>query len=815
MPFFTDNIRAGASGGSADYFDYEIDQSVRMNGGPYFSKSPSGNSRKFTIAFWLKRSRLQTHTMLMSAAGGNHPGGADIHQFGLDSDNRLFAFAYENSNSQKYNVKTKRRLNDVSNWYHIVYNYDSTQSTSSNRIRFYINGELMTDLQESSYPGQNQTNYINNGYPAIIGHESRRYRYPLHGYFSEFIFLDGQYLDASNFGEYHTLTNQWVPKEYGGSYSGTSFYLNFANGGDLGNDVSGLNNDWSTSSLGSQDKVTDTCTNNFCIMAHTDKNSGITVREGGLDPYTNPGFDQIRGTMSMESGKWYWEAYADNLSDSFIGVIGVESKMHPNDRGGETPNDAVIRQNNGDVRRNGSTYSYGGGSYSNGNVLGFALDMDNKKFYFAVNGTYQNSGNPANGTGTVVSSFTTAVCPGVSLYDGRSCTYNFGQEGTFNGQVSAGNNSDENGIGNFKYAPPSGFLALCSKNLPDTDIKQGNKHFDILYFNGTGDTGRTLTGLNFQPDFFWGKSRSAGFQHIIYDSVRGTGTSKSLSSNQTTVEGHNSSHSNLTSFNSDGVTFGATSSTDILNYAGGQAVGWFWKGGGSAVTNNEGSRTSQVSANPSAGISIGTFTAQSSGSHTYGHGLGVAPKFIITKSRSLNGGEWYCYHHSIGQNGWIKLNTNAAATTGNSAAWGTSPTSTVFTYGAGLVNQGNIVFYAFSEVEGFSKMGLFEGDGNSSFPNSPFVHTRFTPKFVIIKSIDHGEHWNKPVFQNSQRYNGEVQFLSANLANSERNMDQNPAIDYYSNGFKIRTSDGNLNRNGSSFLYVAFAERPFKYSNAR
>lgn len=802
-----DSIRLGASGVVEDYFDYEINQSVRMNGGPYFSKSPSGNSRKFTISFWLKRSRLQTHTMLMSAAGGNHPGGADIHQFGLDSDNRLFAFAYENSNSQKYYVRTKRRLNDVSNWYHIVYNYDSTQSTSSNRIRHYINGELMTDLENASYPGQNQTNYINNGYPAIIGHESRRFRYPLHGYFSEFIFLDGQYLDASNFGEYHTLTNQWVPKEYSGSYSGTSFYFDFANGGDLGNDVSGLNNDWSASSLGSQDKVTDTCTNNFCIMAHTDKNSGITVREGGLDPYTGSGFDQIRGTMSMKSGKWYWEVYADSLSDSFIGVIGVESKMHPNNQGGETPNDAVIRQNNGDVRRNGSTYSYGGGSYSNGNVLGFALDMDNKKFYFAVNGTYQNSGNPVNGTGTVVSSFTTAVCPGVSLYDGRSCTYNFGQEGTFNGQVSAGNNSDQNDIGNFKYAPPSGFLALCSKNLPNTSIKQGDKHFDILYYTGNGST-RTISGLEFTPDFLWIKNRSNAFSSAILDSVRGA--FKRLRSDSSNVEDGNDSDS-ISGFISGGFT---TGDDDAVNQNGADIVAWCWKGGGSAVTNNEGSRTSQVSANPSAGISIGTFTAQSSGSHTYGHGLGVAPQVVITKSRTINS-NWYVYTKVVGQNGWILLDDSGAATTGNSAAFGATPTSTVFTYGQGLVNQGDIVFYAFSEVEGFSKIGLFEGDGNSSFPNSPFVHTRFTPKFVIIKSIDHGEHWNIPIFQNSQRYNGEVQFVSSNLSNSERNLDQNPAIDYYSNGFKIRTSDGNLNRSSSTFLYIAFAEKPFKYSNAR
>ena len=161
MPFF-DPIRLGASG-SADA--YEIQNSLRHNSGAYLNSSFNGNNQTFTVAMWIKRGQLDSDMMLMSAAGSNHPGGADIHQFGIDSSNRLFAFAFINSNSQRYNVKTNAKLEDCSNWYHLTYNYDSTQGTSSNRIRLYINGELQTDLANSDYPSSNEGNYINGGKP--------------------------------------------------------------------------------------------------------------------------------------------------------------------------------------------------------------------------------------------------------------------------------------------------------------------------------------------------------------------------------------------------------------------------------------------------------------------------------------------------------------------------------------------------------------------------------------------------------------------------------------------------------------------------
>ena len=230
---------------------------------------------------------------------------------------------------------------------------------------------------------------------------------------------------------------------------------------------------------------------------------------------------------------------------------------------------------------------------------------------------------------------------------------------------------------------------------------------------------------------------------------------------------------------------------------------WCWKGGGTAVSNNDGSVTSTISANQEAGFSIVQFESQTSSSNiTVGHGLGRKPAFWMWKSID-NTVDWYNYHRDIGYNGWINLSTTSQATTGNAAAWGAEPTATVLTHGSGLMNQNTIMMYVWAEIPGFSRFGSYVGNGNA---NGPFVYCGFRPAFVLTKMIDTmNENWT---ISDSSRstYNPVDLFLRPD----EAVMDTSGAatMDFLSNGFKLRNTDDKTNRDGGTFIFMAFAEQP-------
>ena len=226
-------------------------------------------------------------------------------------------------------------------------------------------------------------------------------------------------------------------------------------------------------------------------------------------------------------------------------------------------------------------------------------------------------------------------------------------------------------------------------------------------------------------------------------------------------------------------------------------------------SNFDGSLQATVKANTTAGFSIGTYTAQSSGSATVGHGLGVAPDVVITKSRTVTS-NWYSYHQAIGQDGWIFLNDHAAATTGNSAVWNPAPTSSVFTYGSGLVNFGDVVFYAFSEVAGYSKFGSYTGNGNA---DGPFIFTGFRPAWIMIKRTNSSEGWQ--IFDNKRSPINEIGDVIEANTNAAAVTSIPNWLDFLSNGIKLRAHYTNGNGSGSTYIYLAFAESPFKNSRAR
>ena len=335
-------------------------------------------------------------------------------------------------------------------------------------------------------------------------------------------------------------------------------------------------------------------------------------------------------------------------------------------------------------------------------------------------------------------------------------------------------------------------------------INKGSDYFGVLTYTGDGAASKTVvdtSAVTFQPDFVWVKGRSGATDHALYDSVRGT--TKQLESNTTTAE--TTETTGLTSFVNGGFTVGNLAQ---MNTSGATYVAWCWKAGGSTSSNTSGSITSTVSVSTTAGFSVATWTAPSSGNWTIGHGLGVAPSFVITKSRSAGG--WIIYHSALGNTKWLEF-TTAAAQTGTSFPFNsTSPTSTLITYGNATSwgASANFVTYAWAEIAGFSKFGSYTGNGST---DGPFVYTGFRPKFILAKRTDTaGFDW---IMTDSSRstYNVVDKRLFGNTSDAESSA--TTPYDYLSNGFKLRNTNTNENASGGTYIYMAFAENPFSSNN--
>ena len=358
------------------------------------------------------------------------------------------------------------------------------------------------------------------------------------------------------------------------------------------------------------------------------------------------------------------------------------------------------------------------------------------------------------------------------------------------------------------------YLPLSTANLPDPaiDPAQGSSpedYFSTVLWTGDDVVGRSITGVGFQPDFSWIKCRNTARNNGFWDAVRGAGYF--LSSNLTGAETDRTT-AGLTSFISDGFTVGAGSE---VNNTGETYVGWNWKANGSGVSNTDGSITSTVSANTESGFSIVSYTGNGTLGATIGHGLGVQPSMVMVKARNVVAG-WYVEHKGLTGFGTrtIFLNETSAESAASSHWNNTAPTSSVFTVGnSGGVNQNtkDYIAYCFADVEGFSKFGSYEGTNNA---DGPFIYLGFRPKFFLLKNVDSALNWI--IFDDERDpYNVVGKRIFPNLANAESAVPSNSAMDFLSNGVKIKVAGGYDINDTGTYIYMAFAENPFKYSNAR
>ena len=897
-----DTIRAGASGAAADF---TVDRSLRFNDddSAYLERTPSSASNRttFTLSVWLKRSgNLDNHQRILEVGTGTG------HRtfFIFDGDDKL-QINHVDSGSQAVNLTTTAKFRDISAWYHIVLAIDTTQGSSSDRIKIYVNGTQQTAFDTSTYPTSNKEFDINSTAVHYFG-RSVNNTGKFDGYMAEINLIDGSQLTPASFGETNPVTGQWNPKKYTGSYGTNGFYLNFSdNSGTtattLGKDSSGNGNNFtpnnfSVSAGAGNDSLEDTPTNNFCTLnplAMT-ATGNVTPSNGNLDASYGSGSGGIAGTFAVSTGKWYWEITITATSSARID-IGVIDDTFETYNGSARYNPGIDSKSYaytslGTKYNNNTDTSYGA-TYTTNDVISIALDLDNGTITFYKNNVSQ---------GQAFSGLTGGFLPGVG--DGNS-------SGTHSISANFGQRA-------FAYTPPTGYEKLNSSNLPDPTILLPNKQFDTLLYSGNGSQNRAITGLNFKPDWVWLKSRTNTYFHQLHDVVRGT-SGGVLYSNNTNAE---DSTYGLGSFDSNGFTVYKDGNNDAQNDSGQTYVAWNWNagdtdgktytvtvvddsgnkyrfdgygtsavtldlaeggtyifnypsahpfrfsttadgthGGGSEYTtgvthnsstqvtivvaasaptlyyycsshsgmggqvntnstlgssNFDGAIQSVIKTNTTAGFSIITYTGTGS-STTVGHGLGVKPDVIIIKCRS-NNDNWMVYHNQKNEgvdpeDYYLELNSTSAGPNSTVMLNDTAPTSTSVTIGSDNSVNGSsrtYVMYSFSGVTGYSKFGSYIGNGNA---DGAFIFTGFRPAWVMVKRTDASNDW--PISDNKRSsFNLVDKALYADLSNSESTANR---YDFLSNGFKIRNNLNESNASGGSYIYLAFAESPFKNARAR
>jgi len=639
-------------------------------------------------------------------------------------------------------------------------------------------------------------------------------------------------ITISNTGFTITSTN-YDTNQSGGSYVYMAFADKRSNG--FWRDTSGNENNWDYRNLNRTDLLPESPTNNFATLNPLDYYHSPTWSEGNTK-WTGSSISVGKSTMGRKTGKFYFEiCQLSSITSSNPIIYGMCELENGTNGNTHTAQDQgfFIYSDNGNAHSimavvNGST-THNTGYFSKlwpSDVVQFAYDADTGKAWAGINGKWLNNGDPAAGTGYIhqfSGDYTMGPCMDHAGVAYTACL-NAGQDSSFAGRLESQYNTDSEGNGDFYYTPPTGYLALCNDNLPENtfDLLTGEKpsdHFKTVIWSGDGTSSRAITGVGFQPDFVWLKGRAAFRAHELVDVVRGgdsnllynLGTYETAAEN-TDLSGSSSAFGAIASLDSDGFTVkdGNSGRTNV-NASSENYVAWCWKAGDTTSSNTNGSITSSVSANTNAGFSIVSYSGNSTSGATIGHGLSQAPEMIIVKRRSGANG-WQVYAKSNGASNTMTLNLTEAAYTNTSIWNSTDPTSSVFTVGnntAVNTSGSTYIAYCWHSVPGFSKIGSYTGNGST---DGTFVYTGFKPAWIMIKRTGGAESWWM-IDSKRETYNPRDFGLEANTSGAELTVAK--PMDFLSNGFKPRIATGYHNDNGQNYVYMAFAEDPFKYGNAR
>ena len=777
--------KAGQGGG------YIINQSIRFNDddSAYMHRTPgsAGNAYIFTKSVWVKRHNLGTEQYIASV-----PNGANSDMMRFNSSNQIRWMVNET-----YSIITDSVYRDVGAWMHILFRYDSTNQV----WEVWVNGEEVSYGTHETLP-LNYATKFNDTVTQRIGCQ-----YSVTNFadmsMAEHIHVDGAYLDASDFGEFDA-NGVWVPISPSVTYGTNGFHQDYAvapgTGNGAGTDVSGNGNHFTDSGLTSADQMLDSPTDdaandvgNYATLNPLALWAG-TLANGNL---LCNGTTQASGTMAPTSGKWYFEVNTSvSTNEAYIALVPTDSEMMK----GTVTGNPTTRSYYAFYSNDGKFYAEGTGSsvYStwgaSSEIVMVAWDADTGEIWVGENNTWHNSGDPAAGTGEVATA-SAANMPLTPYYRANGTTiaeFNFG-------------------AGGFTYTPPTGFKALCTANLPAPAIADGSAHFQTTLYTGNG-TAIGSGGLEvnqsgnstFQPDFVWIKNRDAADQHILTDVVRGA--TKYLSSDGTDTEV--TATETLSTFDADGFTVGSDVqvNTNTEDY-----VAWQWLADNtSGSSNTDGTITSTVAVNDTAGFSIATYTGSGSNA-TIGHGLSAAPNLIMVKKRTDDATSWKVYHSAntaAPETDYLVLDTTAATADLNTIWNDTAPTSSVFSIGTHTdVNDSGAtdtyVAYCFRAIEGYSAFGSYTGNGST---DGPVINCGFAPTFVMWKGSDVVSDWTTKTYDIDTANPNNPRIHPSHAAAEHAN---DYIIDFLSNGFKQRDSQANGNQSGKTYIYAAFAEHPF------
>jgi len=848
---------------------------------PKLERTPSGdgNKKTWTLSFWAKLGNLGTRRFPFSCETDT----SNYFKFEITASNTI-DIQDRVTASSNLRLITNRTFEDTSKYYHFMIAVDTTQSTASDRVKFYVDGDQVTSFSTGTYPSQDYDTAVNSSsFPNNVGIFDSIGSYD--GYLSEFNLVDGQALLPASFGETDTSTGRWIPAQvkphptttttytvtvvggnpsnhpyynvgstnkfaingstatadvdltlyegatyrfdqsdssnsghplrfstvahgthasggteyttnvttvgtpgtsgayseitvassapdlhyycsshngmgYQGStpngYGTNGFRLTFSDSSSLGADTSGNNHDFSVTNLVAGDQTTDSPTQNHATLQGT----GGTLTEGNLTLDINSSqFAHHNATLKPKSGKYYAEFTCNAMGRSEVGVASTTKLPY------SANNVRLPATDDGSLAGymwygyNGKIYTDSGNTnvgtystYTTNDIISIALDLDNLTVQFFKN-------NSSVGTfGLPNSNYTFCMGDGATGYSG-GWTANFGQK-------------------SFTYTPPTGFVALQQDNLPET--------------------AKGVSGL------VWIKNRDATDSWIWQDSLRGKseyGSSASATQYNTAIT------DGVQKFLKGGVQI---EDNDAVNTSGESYVAFNWVlNNGTNVTDTSGDLSTELQANPTAGVSVGKFTVSGSGNKTWAHGLGGVPEVgILCAHSSTNSGTFY--HHKISttpySSGLFLINSNSAFTSSN--IWGSAkPTSTLWTGLVGSLFSAGVsyIFYSFRGIEGFSKCGSYTGNGNA---NGTFVYTGFKPSFLMIKCTTHANNW--VMYNNKMNpFNPVGENLGTLFPNRTNAAETQGGIDFCANGFKARSTYENFNGSGRTYVYMSFAEHPF------
>ena len=772
-------------------------RSLRFNDGDsaYLGRTPSsaGNRRTWTWSAWIKRSELASSNTY-NALWSTGTDGNNYSTLYIDNNDRLFLQEYTDSTDFQFLVEPL--LRDTAAWYHIVVSFDSTQSTATDRMKIYINGVQQDSTGTRVDPSQNYESMFNLTNGHSIGRNHAYNNFFFSGYITDVYFIDGSQLAPTSFGAADS-NGVWQRSTYSGSYGTNGYHvLDFANDGTIGNDTSGQGNNYTANNFSEtagsgNDVLFDFPTNdtvntdagaggevigNYCVFNFLNKGNDVTLSNGNLQAAcTSSSKDGVFGTIGVSSGKYYWEVELTSADGNTNAAIGVALGTLSPDAGSPTSAGAYFYSSyNGNKWLSSADSSYGA-SYTTGDIIGVALDLDNTTLTFYKNGVSQGNATTSLPSGTYFP------------YVGDNA-----------------NNSAQTVVANwgqraFSYSAPSNFKCLTTTSLPTPGVADGSDYFDAKLWTGTGSS-QAINTYSFSPDMAWIKVRNNAGSFALLDTIRGN--SKVLRPDINASEQTNETV--FSTFDSNGFTLGADTSNGWTNYNTWTYVGWAWEAGSSTVSNSDGNISSNVRASQTSGFSVVTYSGNDSTSGSVGHGLGKKPGMIIVKTTNDNR-DWKVAHSSLSTTHMLTLNENYAAA---AASWNGMNSSVFYPARSGdtylNTNGRDYVAYCFAPIEGYSAVGVYSPNNSA---DGPYITTGFRPAFIMFKQSDSA---SQPWIIHDYKRNGFNKTDPYFITSGNNSEFSDNGIDILSNGWKIRNNNAAWNGSSGTYVWFAAAENPFQ-----